>query len=90
MHPEFTKEPLINIFIGSGITLSYGEGILDSIYADFVTPLKPIVRMYQFFGALRKNYRQTMGEDGEEDPDEDTPHKIYSRTQNQMLIMQPV
>lgn len=81
MHPEFTKEPLINIFSGSDITLSYGEGILDFIYADFVTPLKPIVKMYQFFGALRKSYRQTMGEDSEKEPDEETPHKIYNRTQ---------
>ena len=35
----WTVEPFINVFSGSAIDLSYGEGLLDFIYADFVTPL---------------------------------------------------
>lgn len=36
------KNAMINIMSGSNVTLNYGEGILDFIYADFLTPVKKL------------------------------------------------
>ena len=77
--PERTAEPLINIFSGSRIELSYGEGILDFVYADFLTPLKPALEMYQMFAAIREKYQKKKA--GKDTQVQNAPQKIYNRTQ---------
>ena len=57
-HPQYSERPLINIFSGSQIELHYGEGILDFLYADFITPLRPALKMYRTFAAIREKYQQ--------------------------------
>lgn len=52
---EFCLEaPMINVLSGSRIKLNFGEGILDFIYADFVTPLKDTLKMTSSFQYLQK------------------------------------
>ena len=77
--PSRTVEPLINIFSGSQIELSYGEGILDFVYADFLTPLKPALEMYQMFAAFREEYQKKKA--GTDAPVQKTTKKVYNRTQ---------
>ena len=45
------KNAMINIMSGSNVTLNYGEGILDFIYADFLTPVK---KAYALFHLLEQ------------------------------------
>jgi len=45
------KNSMINIMSGSNVTLNYGEGILDFIYADFLTPVK---KAYALFHLLEQ------------------------------------
>ena len=40
------KNAMINIMSGSNVTLNYGEGILDFIYADFLTPVKKVYAVF--------------------------------------------
>lgn len=54
-HPEELRGPLNNIYSGGNIDLKVGEGILDFIYADFLTPLKQNIA---FFGALETFARE--------------------------------
>ena len=43
---------MINIMSGSNVTLNYGEGILDFVYADFLTPA---IKLYTVFSLLKKD-----------------------------------
>ena len=81
LHPEHPVEPLINIFSGSHIDLNYGEGILDFVYADFITPLQPALRMYRFFAALREAHNKQNPKVDEAEEIELPPQKVYNRTQ---------
>ena len=40
------EKTMINIMSDSIVKLNYGEGILDFIYADFLTPIKPLYTMF--------------------------------------------
>lgn len=40
------KNAMINIMSDSNVTLNYGEGILDFIYADFLTPVKKVYAVF--------------------------------------------
>lgn len=43
------KNAMINIMSGSNVTLNYGEGILDFVYADFLTPIKEGYTIFKLF-----------------------------------------
>lgn len=75
--------PMINALSGSYIDLSYGEGILDFIYADFVTPLKDALRVINLWEALGKQYHEEKIKSGEVEEPVIThePEKIYSKSQ---------
>lgn len=75
--------PMINVLSGSYIDLSYGEGILDFIYADFVTPLKDALRVINLWEALGKQYHEEKIKSGEVEEPVIThePEKIYSKSQ---------
>lgn len=76
-HPTLPVEPFINIFSSAQIDLYYGEGILDFIYADFVTASKP---MLQLFYSLEKIGEEMGFQTGKKK--EHIPEKIYSRAQS--------
>ena len=78
-HPQYSEHPLINIFSGSQIKLNYGEGILDFVYADFITPLKSALEMHRMFAALREIHQQKNPEAVAQE--KKAPHKVYNRTQ---------
>ncbi len=75
-HPDELQEPFINIFSGSQVVLNYGEGILDFIYADFLTPLKQTLRTIRLFEEMGKQLTEKQKEKKERPPE-----KIYSRAQ---------
>ncbi len=93
--PELTVEPLNNIMSGADIVLSYGEGILDFIYADFKTPTDEIYKRFKMETVLREAFkwgvikRDEHGEitidksaiKKELPPEEEKTEKIYSSTQ---------
>ena len=78
-HPQYSERPLINIFSGSQIELRYGEGILDFLYADFITPLRPALKMYRTFAAIREKYQQENQETVAQT--RTVSKKVYNRTQ---------
>lgn len=68
-HPELPVEPLINIFSESNISMNYGEGILDFVYADFSTPLKKEMTFLRKIKHLWKT------------PSQEKPESIRNKTQ---------
>ena len=77
LHPDAVVEPLINVYSGSYVTLTYGEGILDFIYADFSTPLEIPLTIYGELTAAAERARAARGEK----PKEHQPEKVYNRLQ---------
>ena len=77
-NPSRQIQPLINIFSGSQIEVNYGEGILDFVYADFLTPLKPALKMYRMFEEIRKVHQE---QNLEKAAPAQSPQKVYNRTQ---------
>ena len=77
-HPEQKEAPLNNVLSGARIFSSYGEGILDFIYADFKTAFKKAVA---FPFALQKLGEELKEEQPEKyvDQHESEPEKIYNR-----------
>ena len=73
------ENAVINVFSGSTVNVNYGEGILDFIYADFVTPLKEQLKSSALFETLREAYLKD--KNIEEIPVEDKVEKIYNRDQ---------
>ena len=76
-----TKEPFINVFSGSQIEMGYGEGLLDFIYADFVTPLRKIYAFFSAFSALREKEIEKRRKANGTEPAEQEPVKIYDENQ---------
>ncbi len=73
--------PLINVFSGAGVTLKYGEGILDFIYADFLTPLKEAIKNAQFENFLIKTFRKEKDDETSETINLPQKEKVYNDTQ---------
>ena len=71
-------EPMINIFSGSYVHLNYGEGILDFIYADFLTPLKEQLKLAAIADALERYGKEDLGIVSQKD---EKPEKVYSKEQ---------
>ena len=75
------ENPLINIFSGAYVTLKYGEGILDFIYADFMTPFKKAYESAQLEKMLIE-YAKELYKDKTPQPEKaEEPHKIYNENQ---------
>lgn len=55
-YPQAEKTPLINVLSGTEITLSYGEGLLDFMYADFKTPVQKEISFQKAMRFLAKEY----------------------------------
>ena len=75
---------MINIMSGSNVTLNYGEGILDFIYADFLTPVK---KPYTVFSLLERigeeeGYHSKPEDETEKNPDQLTDEEWTLRTYN--------
>ena len=75
------ENPLINIFSGAYITLKYGEGILDFIYADFMTPFKKAYESAMFENILREYGKELNKEKTPQPKKAEEPHKIYNENQ---------
>lgn len=71
------ENPLINIFSGAYITLKYGEGILDFIYADFMTPFKQAHQSAMFEKMLRDYGKELNKEKTPQPKKAEEPYKIY-------------
>ena len=76
-----SPEPLINVFSGTLIDLYYGEGILDFIYADFVTPIREQLTFYARMDAFKNALIASNPELADRKPVEHKPVKVYDRTQ---------
>lgn len=86
-HPEMKKRPLNNVLSGATITLKYGEGLLDFIYADFVEPFKQAMSTACGFMGLIEAMAESEGIDVEEarrvaDRCPEPVEKVYSRVQD--------
>lgn len=75
------ENPLINIFSGAYITLKYGEGILDFIYADFMTPFKKAYESARLEKMLAEYIREQNNEKSSSVKKTEEPHKIYNENQ---------
>ncbi|MBQ9826438.1 MAG: hypothetical protein IJM61_04590 [Firmicutes bacterium] len=51
---EMDEEPLNNVFSGTNVTLNLGEGILDFVYADFITPSADCLSLYSYWEKLKE------------------------------------
>ena len=75
-HTDEKRAPLNNVLSGADITLRYGEGILDFIYADFL----PAAQYAISFSLFEKTFAEMLSEKG---PNMDAtglpddPEKIY-------------
>ena len=65
-HPEVRRDDLNNVFSGTNVHLKYGEGILDFIYADFKTPYKNWVAIYEHNIEYGKELAAEYGFDSED------------------------
>lgn len=78
------KNAMINIMSGSNVTLNYGEGILDFVYADFLAPVK---KLYTVFSLLERigeeeEYHSKPEDETEKNPDQLTDEEWTLRTYN--------
>ena len=73
--------PMNNVFSGARIFMNYGEGILDFIYADFVTPVKDLLGYYQLEFALAEYAVKNELVKPRKKPEEEQKKKIYNAQQ---------
>lgn len=78
------KNAMINIMSGSNVTLNYGEGILDFVYADFLAPVK---KLYTVFSLLERigeeeGYHSKSEDETEKNPDQLSDEEWTLRTYN--------
>lgn len=81
---EFCLEsPMINVLSDSRIKLNFGEGILDFIYADFVTPLKDSLKFHTFMEEMGHFIQEDKNKAGKGKPEKvpTKPEKVYSQDQ---------
>lgn len=64
-HPNTQEQPLNNVLSGSDITLRYGEGLLDFVYADFEDAFKDAARSYSNMVGLVEALASLQGMDVE-------------------------
>lgn len=78
-YPDKEKEPLNNVLSGAHISLRYGEGLLDFIYADFTTPFKKELKFLSFLKQLGETQKDDVTDERQETS---SSEKIYNRTQD--------
>lgn len=71
----------INVLSGAYIRMNYGEGILDFVYADFVTPLRQNMMLLESFQYLAESKKEKGPSNTEDEPEPKKIHKIYNETQ---------
>lgn len=79
--PDSLSEPLINVFSGSDINLNYGEGILDFVYADFVTPIRSRMRLLKIEEQLIEFLKTTDEFKTTEPQASNIENKVYNERQ---------
>lgn len=73
-HPDGKLEPKINVLSGATIKLKCGQGLLDFIYADFITPTKRSLM-------VQKGLESIIGKPKADTKVEDKPRKILNKIQ---------
>ena len=71
----------INVLSGAYIRMNYGEGILDFVYADFVTPLRQNMMLLESLQYLAESEKEKSQSNTEDWPEPKTIQKIYNETQ---------
>lgn len=75
------RHPMNDVLSGTLIKFHYGEGILDFVYADLVTPMKAMYTLFRMFRAIRD--RDAKNADGDEnEPVEESREKVFNKTQD--------
>lgn len=82
-YPNLTEQPLNNVLSGTHITLQYGEGILDFVYADFLPAIQKGIALLRSFESLGEQWRKENPYRAESKPMEE--EKIYNQNQLQVL-----
>ena len=76
------RYPMNDVLSETLVELQYGEGLLDFVYSDLVTPMK---KTYMVFRKLRKHLEAVREEQvSQEVPEKEQKEKIYNRTQEIM------
>ena len=76
---EPIRQPMNDVLSGTCVTIRYGEGILDFVYSDLITPMKERYAIYRLFRRIRE--KDDVDLPGAEPIEEEKPEKIYNRTQ---------
>ena len=82
-YPNLTEQPLNNVLSGTQITLQYGEGILDFVYADFLPAIQKGIALLRSFESLGEQWRKENPDRAESKHMEE--EKIYNQNQLQVL-----
>lgn len=72
-------QPMNDVLSGTRVSIRYGEGILDFVYADLITPMKERYAMYRLFRHFRE--RNVVDLPETESAEEEKQEKVYNRTQ---------
>lgn len=85
--PDMKEVPLYNVLSGAYITLQYGEGMLDFIYADFDDGFRDAISFSMFITALAEKEAEAEGIDVEAARAEaksrpEPVEKVYSQVQD--------
>ena len=75
------EDPMVNLFSDSYVTLNYGEGILDFIYADFRTPLRKPLANTMLADFLREISEDDNSRNHSTSEKDAAPEKVYNRNQ---------
>lgn len=76
---EPIRQPMNDVLSGTCVTIRYGEGILDFVYSDLITPMKERYAMYRLFRKIREKGIVDLPDP--EPTEEEKPEKVYNRTQ---------
>ena len=76
---EPIRQPMNDVLSGTCVTIRYGEGILDFVYADLITPMKERYAMYRLFRRIRE--KGIIDLPDPEPTEEEKREKVYNRTQ---------
>ena len=76
---EPIRQPMNDVLSGTRVSIRYGEGILDFVYADLITPMKERYAMYRLFRKIRE--KSDMDLPDTDPAEEETLEKVYNRTQ---------
>lgn len=81
-HPDEKVKPQNNVLSGTYITLQYGEGILDFVYADFVPAIQKAMKLPLMLEYARDEYLKA---NPQKEFKEKEKEKAYNQNQLSML-----